>query len=643
MKICFTLIISFVFISLQAQTVFFEEDFNDCVLPADWITEQEFISKGWVIGNSDYLSSDLLKFPDNNGNCFAANNDSKWDDDNGNSNNADNDMIILPYLDLSEVENLVVSMDYISGYSNPIGLYVRTENNPDWLFVNNTSFAGGVLQWQEKHIYAYGHVNAPIKDLSEPVQFMFRFTDYGFAKRLGAAIDNIKIYEPLDRDLVLRDVHVPDVVPVGMIPIKPALFNHGLNILQSAKIKWQIDDGDIKEQTVSSFFITNGNAIPYAVPFGTGTFPGDEILVDFQDEGEYLLKVWYEQSNGQSDDNPENNYWEKKITVVNELPTKHFIYEKFSHHTCSPCYEADLLASQIAEEYENIHIVSVHSASSDPMDYPIVDEIDIAYSQRTHPSTMMDRRFFSHWQNGTMNSLYETLPVVTTPWWSPVDVYFTSKEVLEEIGTIELEIEAEFVADVEGEYRFNIWTIEDGIEEYQAGAPNPNSYIHNHVLRNYSGGNYGAEESMPLTIEAGEKYKYGASISIDPDWNLDELSFIAIVQRYEKDSDDREIVNSSIIHVQDEVVTNINNQEELELKLYPNPSSDFVQLVLPSINHSVSYSIFNELGQLINRQAVTQIKQNYIQIDVRNYAQGTYIMLIEIDGKEYARNIVVNR
>ena len=644
MKTNFTLLLVLFSLLLSGQTIFLEENFDNCTLPDGWSFYEEGDSQGWGIVTAADLNSDKQTFPSYNGNCFAGNNDSKWDDDQG-SNDAVDDQIITPYLDLSSADDLVISFDYLSAYGSSIGikLYYRSDDTEDWQFINNTVVHGGMISWQKKTIYPYGHVNAPMTTLQKPLQFMFKYSDLGFAKWLGVGIDNIKIYEPVSNDVVLADVMIPDVVPVGIIPVKAGLLNHGTNTIQSIKLKWQIDDGSIFQQTVNSFRISNGAAIGSALAYGSGTIPAEDMMVNFEEEGEFTLKVWLEYIGSTVDDLPDNNYWEKTVTVVNNLPEKQYIYEKYSHHTCSPCYESDLLAKQISEDNENIHVVSLHQAESDPMDYPEARELDISYSQRTHPSTLMDRRFLGHWEHGMMSSLYERLPLFATTWWSPAEVYFTKKIVDESIQTVELEIAGKFVADRNVEYRFNIWTIEDGVINYQAGAPEGNNYVHDHVLRNYTGGNYGQEGSLPEQIIAGEEYKYEATVNVDQSWDMENLTFIAVIQRYELDSDQREIVNASVIHINDQIVVSQDELEEINLKIYPNPSSDFIHVVLPEANKKVSYSIYNNVGQQVAQQNLQTHAQNYIQLDVRNYAVGNYIIMLEIDGTKVVKNFVVSK
>ena len=626
--------------SLTGQTIYLEENFDDCALPDGWETSEEFTSMGWTVGNSALMSTDLLPYPNNDGNCFIGNSDIKWDDDSGDQNNATSDKLLLPYLDLSASEDLVFSCDYVSGYKSGIRLYFRTATT-DWESVGNVSLGGGFLEWQRINIHIYGHVNAPIKNVTEPIQFMFEFSDYGFSQFLGVGLDNIKIYEAPKHDVVLLNAHLPAVVPVGSIPIKPGFKNHGSEAIHDVEVEWQIDNGPIQSKNVTSFVISNGFAIGSIPGFGIGTVPSPDLMIDFEDPGLHTLKMWMNLPSSQVDANPDDNYWEGQVYVKNELPIKHYVYEKFSHHTCGPCYEADLLASEISTENENIHIVSVHSASNDPMDYPPVDEIDIAYSQRTHPGTILDRRFMDMYENGRMSSLYDLLPVLTTPWYSPVNVYFTSKEVTQDQVTLELR--AEFVAPIEGEYRFNIWTLENGIVNYQAGSPQGDDYIHNHVLRNYSGGNYGAAGSLPLQIQADKEYSYSATIEIDPSWNIDSLEFIAVVQQFTVDSDNRDIINVSKIGVADPIIVANEQPEILDFNVYPNPTSDFIHIVLDEqTDADFVLSVYTVNGELISQESFQNLAQNYIQYNISELAVGNYVVVLQSEaGKRVKRFSVV--
>jgi len=119
---------------------------------------------------------------------------------------------------------------------------------------------------------------------------------------------------------------------------------------------------------------------------------------------------------------------------------------------------------------------------------------------------------------------------------------------------------------------------------------------------------------------------------------------LAIVQSYDKDSDRREIVNSSLIQINDDIIVNQTELEDINIKIYLNPTSDFLHIVLPTISsNAVNYMIYNELGQLVSENNYKNLGQNYIQLDVRNYTTGNYLLIMEIDGVQVIKNFVVNQ
>ena len=54
-------------------------------------------------------------------------------------------------------------------------------------------------------------------------------------------------------------------------------------------------------------------------------------------------------------------------------------------------------------------------------------------------------------------------------------------------------------------------------------------------------------------------------------------------------------------------------------------------------------NIYNDLGQQISQRNLGVHGQNYIQLDVRNYTVGNYLLMMEVDGKQVLKNFVVNR
>lgn len=74
---------------------------------------------------------------------------------------------------------------------------------------------------------------------------------------------------------------------------------------------------------------------------------------------------------------------------------------------------------------------------------------------------------------------------------------------------------------------------------------------------------------------------------------------------------------------------------EMEIGVFPNPSSSTIQIMLDHECQYVEISMFNNLGQMV--KAVV----NSTDISVEDLASGVYIVRIDVDGKQFFRKIFV--
>lgn len=76
-------------------------------------------------------------------------------------------------------------------------------------------------------------------------------------------------------------------------------------------------------------------------------------------------------------------------------------------------------------------------------------------------------------------------------------------------------------------------------------------------------------------------------------------------------------------------------QPEMEIGVFPNPSSSNIQIILDHECQYVEISMFNNLGQMV--KAVV----NSTDISVEDLASGVYLVRIDVDGKQFFRKIFV--
>ena len=76
------------------------------------------------------------------------------------------------------------------------------------------------------------------------------------------------------------------------------------------------------------------------------------------------------------------------------------------------------------------------------------------------------------------------------------------------------------------------------------------------------------------------------------------------------------------------------NKELESIKLYPNPTSDFVIFHLPERQSLKEVAIYNITGKQVSRQ-------NTNKVDLRSFPAGTYILKVSlVDGESVMRKVI---
>jgi len=84
----------------------------------------------------------------------------------------------------------------------------------------------------------------------------------------------------------------------------------------------------------------------------------------------------------------------------------------------------------------------------------------------------------------------------------------------------------------------------------------------------------------------------------------------------------------------------IAEDEEVHLKLYPNPASNMVNLEILDLKNITGISIINQMGQIIKVLSINE-DITTLQIDVTSLTNGMYTLNINAGGKTYAKKFTV--
>lgn len=160
------------------------------------------------------------------------------------------------------------------------------------------------------------------------------------------------------------------------------------------------------------------------------------------------------------------------------------------------------------------------------------------------------------------------------------------------------------------------WTEETG----NYGSPNP------------SGDRRGLGITGPFTFDSGERQELELAFSVAQG---EEGPYSSSQQLFENLDRLFELVEEGIVIIpSDQLSVNEQEDNKVNLKIYPNPVKEVVYIQLDSdINKKFGYKIYNHLGKLIlSGQISSGIKQS---IEIHNFEQGLYIIEIQNEGAVY--------
>ncbi len=630
-------------VSAQETFVYFEEDFNGCLPLENWSAVSEGDTDGFLMDKYNSHQSVNVRFPDEGNECFYAFIMDSEDPDYA-SEEAYSASLITPFIDLTESVHPVLSFDYVTFSGHSFRLEYRIGEDGEWLPIP-VPISSYQLEWNTKEIILMNVANAPVPEINDVIQFKFSYESFVTFGYYASAVDNVKIYEAEEEYAEVVDIIISDVVPTGTHDLRAAIRNKGSNTINSGYLRWQIDDGPIEGMNFSEF-TWHGRDEPFGfcLPFGSSnSMLLNTAEVAFMEEGTYEIKCWLFRVNS-TDIEDKNPVFSKTIKVADVLPEKTYVYEKFMHNTCPPCYEKDLFLTEVLENNDNILGVSYHNATSDPMNYHDAFAVDFIYATRTHPGALIDRNFINVLEPYYYAHKESRLLSWSLPWWSGIGLEIINKDYSLATGLLTVEVEAEFFVDYDEELRFNMYITEDNIKAYMSEAPEGNDYIHNHVLRELTGGNFGVENSLPAINPKGSKVRYTFETVINDQWDEDEINIIASVSRYDLNSANRQILNASDQIDLFQVVSSVdNNQPSINGSIYPNPTNGETFVVLDTKDYTnYELELYNSGAELLWQKTMETASSNFYSMDLSHLVSGLYFLKITdiTTGKSISKTIV---
>ena len=236
LKPTFQTLLAFFFLvftfSTQAQTVFFEEDFEIDSL-STWTIENPVT---WTLGEAMDLSSAYFNIPEHT-KIVAVN------DDAPGAGTPSSGRIISPTVELTGTNPKIIIFDAFfidgdyAGANETLYAEIQLSGSEDWERVAVVQGLEGA--WQERL-----RAEIPSEYDDQTVRFAFNYQDDD-GWNYGAAIDNVIIQElaPYDAQTFIRQTSLPTITPVSQI--NPFIVEYGINSLGSEALTNVVFDATI--------------------------------------------------------------------------------------------------------------------------------------------------------------------------------------------------------------------------------------------------------------------------------------------------------------------------------------------------------------------------------------------------------------
>jgi hypothetical protein len=403
--------------------------------------------------------------------------------------------------------------------------------------------------------------------------------------------------------------------------------------LTNCNIGWQLDNGPATSVTKSAMDIEWG-------PKG-GLFKDPAFKVTFPAAGTYKFKAWVKLI-APVDNNAANDTLTLTVNVMPYLPKKNVVLEVYKHQGCGPCYPAAEYNDTFIKKNNAYSVVSIYTDKKDAL----YNEDGATFNNHfnyAHPAPLIDRFLFPHRDKVEMS--YTTGPKgyelrgygIRELYYEPVQVWFKKVKYNTTTRELKVTVGAGFFDNLNGDYRFNLYVTEDDIKGFQSDAPDPNNYIHKHVLRAMLGGPWGKAGSLPTTIKQNDSKEYEFTYTIPATYKTEKMHLIAMVQQYTTDDTKIRILNSETRTFAQAVSVTDTEPVLSTISVYPNPAKDRITVTLPG---KQNYSL--QIVDMNGKVCITQQSAGNTEINVQELAVGNYILYAD-DGSVVHSKIIVKQ
>ena len=343
------------------------------------------------------------------------------------------------------------------------------------------------------------------------------------------------------------------------------------------------------------------------------------------------------------------------LAVTSVSGQRAILFEKFTNAYCGSCAGATEVLKELSILYPEMIWVSHHSNPSwTENDYsnPQSDSIQADLEVYGNPLGMINRtpiggdllKNTSSWQASIAEFQAQD---------SPIQILTEFSAYEEELRELQITIGVQVLEQLPvGDYNLSMMIVEDrvrGIEQHSyfndvAGHPLEGrgdiiwDYAHSNVVREIHDGAWGTSGLFSQSPEPGSWISKNYSLTISEDYDINNLSIVAIVANHNLDAGNISVIDAHKFTFQDlGIVSNTESEiADIEATIHPNPSTG--QLWITSDKSINSIELINSIGQSVSKIA----KSEHIDyLDVSHLEAGIYRCVLIYDEGSVIKNLII--
>jgi len=206
-------------------------------------------------------------------------------------------------------------------------------------------------------------------------------------------------------------------------------------------------------------------------------------------------------------------------------------------------------------------------------------------------------------------------------------------------NTINVNTKTQFWKATTGTFKVAVYVIEDSVLGYQNGQSS--NVYHHYVLRGNMGSSVYGDQIATGSITANQTFTKNFTFTItDNTWNKNRIKILTVI--WKQNGTAWEFFNANS---EKSFATGVADIEAVDqLDVYPNPASSVLSVRGALTQQTATrISLVNAVGQVVYTKEIpytgNQLSEN---LDVRNIANGMYMLHISTEGARTVQKIMVN-